>query len=49
MSIKYNKNGVPTTIVGIKSITLNQDKQFVCVTESGSKIFIPESQFIECK
>ncbi len=51
MVIKYLKPGAtkPLNLVGVKSITLNSTKQFVCIMESGSEVHIPQEQFIECK
>jgi len=47
MVVKYFKDGKPTTMGAIKSITLVGDK-FVCITDNDSEISIPESDFIQC-
>jgi hypothetical protein len=48
MTIKYkNKDGKPVTLAGIKSISLNDKEQFVCIMESGSEVFIPQKDFLQ--
>ena len=53
MVLKYLKRPTdekPTRVVGIKSIYHNaKTKQFVCTTDHGSEMLIPENTFIECK